>query len=184
MSAKLLLGIGILGVGWVALGSSRAKSADAAGLSQADVLSGPAVGDVGDPQNETCGVTAVAAQVDNGTAGVSILGGAPVAGQIPDPGQANKQTALVDFQGPSGEPGVGLRNELSTGGADPSTLGTAVGAAIATPKATGVNGFINPGDMGVVLQRVAYGDSGADGVPVQQWGRKYMELGKLTGEVW
>lgn len=185
MSGAILLGVVVGGIGWVALGSSRAKSAAAADLTQADARQ---ASDTGEAQDNVSGIAAVAGAVAGAVKGGSTLGGDPVAGtDACNAGHA--QTLSVDFSGPSGEGGMVVDAASSLGGADPSTLRSGVGNALdsfwsglSSKKAP--NDTTTTADVGQLIWTAAYGEAGADGTTQRQRADKYGQLGVYTGEVW
>jgi hypothetical protein len=183
MSGAILLGVVVGGIGWVALGSSRAKSAAAADLTVSDAKQ---AADVGEPQDNVSGISAIAGQVACATKGDSTLGGDPVAGT--DAGNTGHgQTLSVDFSGPSGEGGMVVDHASSLGGSDPSTLRSGVSNSFwagRRPNGQGENDTVQTSDISAQLYTAAYGDAGANGTTQRQRADKYNQLGMYTGEVW
>lgn len=183
MSGAILLGVVVGGIGWVALGSARAKSSAAADLTIADAKQSA---DVGEPQANVTGIAAVAGAVAGATKGDSTLNGDPIAG-TDSCNTGHGQTLSVDYSGPSGEGGMVVDQASSLGGADPSTLRSGVSNSFwAGRRADGVgeNDTVQSSDISDQLWTAAYGDAGANGITQRQKADKYNQLGVYTGEVW
>lgn len=182
MSGAILLGVVVGGIGWVALGSSRAKGAAAADLTQADAKQ-PA--DVGEAQDNISGIAGVAGAVAGATKGDSTLNGDPIAGTDAC-NEGHGQTLSVDYSGPSGEGGMVVDQASSLGGSDPSTLRSGVSNSFWAGSRPGraSNDTVQTGDISEQLYLAAYGDAGATGTTQRQRADKYNQLGVYTGEVW
>lgn len=194
MSSRLLFGIAVVGVGWVALGRSRAATGAAASLKTGDTQGpGVAAPDVGETQNNLAGTSSLAGAVACGTAGAANVGGSPVEGVSNLNSSGNPQTIQVSFA-PEGGMAV-LDGTQSTGGPDPSTQSTSVGSSVGvhrlglgTPLSqtenTGASGVQSDKNAEGSIYLAAYGPAGRDGVTTDAAVRKYMQIGKMTGEVW
>lgn len=183
MSAGILLGIGIVGGGWLLLASKTGREQNLTALSDADSKTVP---DVGEPSGTAAGATAVVGNVDCGTQGSAILGGSAPAGTNPSAaGETstpnNVQAPIVAFAGPTGESGVKVDYTKSAGGTDPSTAAaTTLVASVQSPPfaATRIH------DPAELIYRATWGEGGAEGTTRVQRGNAYRETGGIMKEVW